>query len=267
MTTLFLRAGLPLGVATAILCGATGLWAQDAITACDTLAASPFDDTRPAGVAGVDFADIDAAAALAACTKAQAASPQDPRILFQLGRALQASDKMDGAKMAYTQSAELGFAVAMVNLGVLIEDRQSTEARDWYGKAAALNHVLGHFNLAVAYRDGIGGPVDAGLAVASFEKALALNDGRAAFNLAVLYDEGLLLPRDLTKALSLYKRGVALGDVDCIVNLAIMTEKGEGVPADKAAALALFEQAAALGDTEAAAKVARLTEQRKTEGW
>jgi len=59
---------------------------------CDALAASPFDRSRPAAVAGVNLAKLDAAKAVPACRKAIEERPDDPRIMFQLARALSIPD-------------------------------------------------------------------------------------------------------------------------------------------------------------------------------
>src|SRR5437764_132550 len=56
---------------------------------CDRLAAHPLDTTRGAGIIGVDFDQIDAAAALAACRAAFALRPGSARMAFQLGRTIQ----------------------------------------------------------------------------------------------------------------------------------------------------------------------------------
>jgi hypothetical protein len=60
---------------------------QDATLACDQAAASPTDKNRPFGVPAVFFASIDPKIAIPACQEAAAAAPENPRILFQLGRA------------------------------------------------------------------------------------------------------------------------------------------------------------------------------------
>ena len=48
---------------------------------CDDLAASPYDDTRPAGIAGVEPDEIDVEKALPACMAAHEANKDDPRLL------------------------------------------------------------------------------------------------------------------------------------------------------------------------------------------
>lgn len=232
--------------------------ADDAFSLCDRLAASPFDATRPAGLAGVEQDHIDATLAMPACSEAYAGGKAAPRVVFQLGRVFQKAGDAGKAKALYLEASNAGHAVAMVNLGAMIEEDEPELARGWYGNAAELGNVLGQYNLAVAYANGIGGPVDAGKAIEFYRKAMDQGDSVAAYNLAVLYDEGKLVDRDMVQAVRLYEMAVKGGNVDAMVNLAITLEKGDGVPVDKAAALALFEQAAALGDLEAVEQAARL---------
>lgn len=232
--------------------------AENASSVCDRLAASSFDASRPTGLAGVEQDQIDVALAMPACTEAYAGGMPAPRIIFQLGRVYQKTGDAAKAKALYLEASNAGHAVAMVNLGTMIEDDEPEQARGWYEKAAELGNVLGQYNLAVAYANGIGGPVDAGKAIKFYRKAMEQGDSVAAYNLAVLYDEGKLVDRDMVQAIKLYEVAVKGGNIDAMVNLAITLEKGDGVTVDKAAALSLFERAAALGDLEAVEQAARL---------
>ncbi|PPJ49317.1 sel1 repeat family protein [Rhizobium sp. KAs_5_22] len=232
--------------------------AEDASSVCDRLASSPLDTSRPAGLAGVEQAQIDAAVAIPACTEAYERGAPSPRIVFQLARVFRKAGDVAKAKALYLEASKAGHAVAMVNLAAMIEDSEPEQALDWYRKSAELGSALGQYNLGVAYQNGMGGPVDADKAIEFYRKALDQGDSFAAYNLAVLYDEGTLVDRDMVQAIKLYEVAVKGGNVDAMVNLAITLEKGDGVTADKAAALALFEQAAALGDLEAVEQAARL---------
>lgn len=232
--------------------------ADDASTACDRLAASPFDTSRPAGLEGVQQEQIDTSAALPACTEAYESGPPSPRVVFQLARVVSKAGDAAKAEGLYLEASKAGHAVAMVNLGAMIEDDEPEQALNWYRKSAALGDALGQYNLAVAYENGIGGPVDVDKAIEFYRKAMDQGDSFAAYNLAVLYDEGKLVDRDMAQAIKFYETAVKGGNVDAMVNLAITLEKGDGVTVDKAAALALFEQAAARGDLQAVEQAARL---------
>jgi hypothetical protein len=65
-------------------------------TACDRLAATPFDRDLPKGFPGVlKGGKINADAAIPACRRALETTPDDRRVRFQLGRALQSGKKFE----------------------------------------------------------------------------------------------------------------------------------------------------------------------------
>ena len=65
---------------------------------CDQAAASPLDNNRPAGVAGVAPDKIDPKIAIPACDAALKASPDNYRMMFQLGRAYGAAKSYELAR-------------------------------------------------------------------------------------------------------------------------------------------------------------------------
>src|SRR5262249_19612379 len=69
---------------------ATQARAAGPATDCDRFAASPYDNDRPPSVPGVAAEKIDPKVAVAACEAALKATPNDPRVMFQLGRAYNA---------------------------------------------------------------------------------------------------------------------------------------------------------------------------------
>src|SRR5262249_30894303 len=122
---------------------------------CDALAASPFDWSRPAAVAGVNLAELDAAKAVPACRKALNERPDDPRIKFQLARALSKTDEPPHTyARLYREAAEHGSVGAAHNLGTLYVEGKGVaqdvgEANRWYRKAAEAGdtdamHLLAH---------------------------------------------------------------------------------------------------------------------------
>src|SRR5262249_40238245 len=127
---------------------------------CDALAASPADQSRPADLVGVRFDEIDAARAEAACRRAIEEGPS-PRILFQLGRALDAGHKDAEAVTNYRAAADQGYAAAQSNLGSMYESgrgvtRDQSQAVFWYRKAADKGFALAQSKLAVVYAHGRG---------------------------------------------------------------------------------------------------------------
>ena len=84
---------------------------------CDRAAASPTDKDRPVGLAGVPSGRLDSQNAIAACEAAAAAAPDNPRIMFQLGRAHAAAKANESARAYFSKASDLGYAAASASLG------------------------------------------------------------------------------------------------------------------------------------------------------
>ena len=87
------------------------------VLACDQAAASPTDKDRPVSLAGVPSGRLDSQNAIAACEAAAAAAPDNPRIMFQLGRAHAAVKPDDSARAYFSKASDLGYAAAQASLG------------------------------------------------------------------------------------------------------------------------------------------------------
>ncbi len=171
---------------------ATGLAAAAAasaapVTPCDTLAAHPFDPQKVAP--GIRFADIDPVKAIAACTAALKADENNPRLRFELGRALERRGAYVEAAKAYRTAAETGYVAAETALGALYQDGLGVEvdagmAVAWYHKAADQGYAVAEDNLGIAYRDGAGVVQDQAQAQEWFKKAAAQYYQPAAMHLA-----------------------------------------------------------------------------------
>jgi len=103
--------------------------AQAQPAACHALAASPTDPDRKG--AGVSYAKIDGARAAIACQLAVKQAPKDGQLWFQYGRALEKSNRVAEAFVAYQTGSDLGNAGADNNLGELYRDGKGV-ARDPY---------------------------------------------------------------------------------------------------------------------------------------
>lgn len=225
---------------------------------CDHLAASVDDETRPSGVPGVYDEDIDPARAYPACAEAYEQSRHAPRYAYQLARVLEKQGDIDTARGLYLDAARGGVAAAMVWTGFDVEKFKPAEAFGWYRKAAEAGNVLGQYDLAVAYENGIGTPVNVRLAYEWYAKASEQGDGDATYNMAVLNEEGRLMPRNVAEAIRLYELAVSRDVTDAMVNLGIMFEEGDGVPKSLNRARELFRKAAELGDGNAEDALRRL---------
>lgn len=222
---------------------------------CDAEAGSEHDLQRNMAFKPVATEELRIGIALSACREAvnQGAGPRQQ---FQLARVLHAAGERGKALAMLKTSAEAGHAIAMVNYAVMLGEKGDRDAEfALYSKAAASGNILAAYNLGVAYRDGVGTPVNGALAAEWFARASVARDNLGAYNLAVMLDEGTLLPEDNARAAEFYRIAAGRGNVDAMVNLGLMLQSGEGMPADDAAAKAMFARAAAKGDAFAQSKI------------
>jgi serine/threonine protein kinase len=92
---------------------------RDPASACDQYAAYAHDPNKPKTVDGVNFRNIDAEAAIAACTNALKSKPEDARRRFQLGRSYEKQRKYGTAAKLYRKAANQGSSAAEWSLGLL----------------------------------------------------------------------------------------------------------------------------------------------------
>jgi TPR repeat protein len=90
---------------------------------CDRLAAAPNDKDKPSDVPGMPWGELKAVAreAIKACGAALAVFIDHPRLVYQLGRAVQQADGNRALKL-YTQAADWGHAAAYDNLASMYRD-------------------------------------------------------------------------------------------------------------------------------------------------
>lgn len=150
----------------------------EAIQACDGLASAPWDPDAPDAQRTVEFRNLRATAAIAACRAAIAEAPRLRRLHFQLGRAYDRQGANQDAFQAYRQAAEWGSGAAKVNIGILYTqgrrfEKNDTKARAWFRDAAETGIPEGMYCYATAFDNGIGGSPDAAAAKAWYAKAAA----------------------------------------------------------------------------------------------
>lgn len=133
-------------------------WAGEA-TDCDRLAASPYDPARLAP--GVSFQALDAAAAVPACRADLARWPGEPRVAFQLGRALLKAGAAEEGLAHYREAAEAGYLPAVHNIAALYAEGQVVprdlgHALRLYLLAAEAGFAPSQFSLGLCYLAGQG---------------------------------------------------------------------------------------------------------------
>ena len=91
---------------------------------CDLYAAEPVNNVH---VPGVEIDKIISDVAIPACSQAVAAQPDNPRLMDNLGRALEHGGKHQEAVAWYGKAAALGWAPAQNNLGVMLTTGKGTK--------------------------------------------------------------------------------------------------------------------------------------------
>jgi TPR repeat protein len=229
---------------------------------CDALAANPDDQSRPPGVSGVHYDRIDAMRAEAACRRALHEVPS-PRVVYQLGRSLDAGRKYAEAVANYQNAAEQGYAAAQNSLGLMYGEgkgvvRDDTQAAAWYRKAAQQGYPVAQNNLGLMYADGRGVARDDAQAVAWYRKAAEQGYAVAENNLAFMYAEGRGVARDDAQAVAWYRKAAGQGYAVAQNNLGFMYANGRGVAPDKAQAAFWYEKAARQGNAAAQRNLAQI---------
>ncbi|MBR1129480.1 SEL1-like repeat protein [Bradyrhizobium iriomotense] len=201
-------------------------------TECDRLAGSPTDPNR-AG-AGIGLYGIEPAEAIAACEKVLAADPNNPRLLFNLGRAHDASSLVDKwpdhktqAGRNFKAAADQGYSAAQVALAAFY----------WYG--------WGGFQR------------DPGQAMRLLAKAIASDAKEANAQRQNLFGDTTFNPDANEAQIRIIKEAADAGDADALYALSLPLNLG-GSPVAQAELARLLHKAAAHGSAPAARDLARL---------
>src|SRR5205807_2203434 len=168
-----------------------------AITECDRLAADPNDPNREGP--GVALDKIDAPSAIARCGQALAQHPNNPRVMFNLGRANERAGRLNEAARLFKLAADQGYAPAQLDLG-------TSYAGGSRGLAKDEREAVRLFRLAV----------DQGLAAAQFTLGVFYSEGRGG------------LTKDEREAARLYKLAADQGYADAQFNLGLFYTEGRG---------------------------------------
>jgi hypothetical protein len=109
----------------------------ESIAQCDRLAGVPGDPQGSGLGASRDELAAVRDQAIAACRVAVADAPDEARLWYELGRALEPVDKWSAVD-AYRRASEAGHVYAMTNFGLLLyRDQQASEGLQWLQRAAA----------------------------------------------------------------------------------------------------------------------------------
>ena len=182
------------------------------------------DKTLPAGVQGVKLSQIDAPRAVPACRAALRDHPLVPRIAYQLGRALAASNNHSEAIALFKEAAEESYALAMLALGTAYEEGKGAEqsypeAKRWFEKAGSLGQPQALNELGAMYENGWGITKDPIVAKEWYERAAVLGSQEGMNNLGILFQNGAGVPKSSVDAKSWFNKAAELGDTIAMLNL------------------------------------------------
>jgi TPR repeat protein len=209
-------------------------------------------------------------AALAACLAAAKVAREDPRTLYQLGRALRKNGSFENARAAFQLADSLGSLRASLELGAMHElgqgaGRDLDAARRLYEKSAAGLH-LAKLQLGALYWNGLGVAQDVLRASRLHDEAvkaeLEQNPGitrpHAHFLAGWLYHWGEPI-RDYVEARRWFEWAAHSGSPVAMRHLGIIhAEGGYGLTRDRAAAESWFKAAIQAGDTDSYGYLAML---------
>lgn len=218
---------------------------------CDRLAANPDDPGRVGS--GVPFDKIDGLAAVSACRSAAQTDSGQPRLLYQLGRALDFQKDFGGAVSAYEEAAAGGYSPALNALGSLYEGgfglpKDEAKAAMLYRQAAEAGYVIASGNLGLLFLEGRGVPKDQARAAELFRPLAESGDAWGQVNLGLLYEQGQGVVKDEKAATDWYRKAADQGDGFGLNNLGAMHARGGGVAQDHPEAVRLFRLSAAQGN-------------------
>jgi TPR repeat protein/ABC-type uncharacterized transport system substrate-binding protein len=239
------------------------------VLACDRAAATPTDKNRPVGVPAVFFASIDPKIAIPACQEAAAAAPENPRILFQLGRAHAAAKANESARAYVQKASDLGYPPAQASLATFYAfglgglARNDEEALRLSRLAADQGDGLGHNNIGFFHEFGRGGLLkDDNAAIRHYKLAAEAGEAWGQHNIGRFHEAGRGgLAADAREAARLYKLAADQRHAPAEVSLGFFYETGRGgLPKDDREAVRLYQRAAEQGNAQGQNNLGRFHE-------
>lgn len=223
-------------------------------TECDRLAADALDSQKIASVSGIhDMYTMDTARAVPACELAVQQYPDEPRLAYQLGWALDAADRFPEAMRYYQRAQAAGHAESLAYIGWLYQNGQGVEqdydeAGRWFERA--LEQGSRHAPQAIGYRydTGQGAPEDHAKAMDWYRRAADLGDPSAMNSVGRMYRMGQGVSKNYAEAINWYRRAADLGHSSAMSQIAVMYHEGQGTQRDYGEAALWYERAVRAGN-------------------
>ncbi|MBL4786234.1 MAG: caspase family protein [Cohaesibacteraceae bacterium] len=229
---------------------------DNAIRACDLVAAVPGNRDNPEGIKGLVFESLRAQKALAACEEAVAQNPDSSRSLFHLGRANERARDFETAVKFYTASLEQGYKFAAGNLGRLHEvglgvTKDPFKAVSLYRRATRSGDNNARYLLGKALQSGSGVEPNATEAYIQFRVAASSGIANAQFEMAETFRIGNPVQKNDGNAWTWYLKAAKQGHAAAQYQLARTYALGVGVARNKVEAAKWFRLSAAQGQSDA----------------
>ncbi|TJV01981.1 MAG: sel1 repeat family protein, partial [Mesorhizobium sp.] len=198
------------------------------------------------------------------CRAAVKAYPDIARFRYQLGRALLVAGKVDEAKKAIQEAADMGHVRAVFELGYLNATGTGMpvnrkQANTFYAAASDKGDPYGMTSWGRALFNGYGVDRDATKGLDLLLKAAAMGHTYAMNDLAAIFTEGRNgVPADPARAVAFLKAGVERQDMYSMNLLGRNYLAGTGVEKDPKSALELFQKSMDLGQPYAPGSLARM---------
>jgi TPR repeat protein len=230
---------------------------------CDQFAANPDDRARDSGNAGIRWELLDPTKGVPACRAATAARPDDPRLMYQLGRVLDKQGAFAEALSWYRKAADSGYPEAMNNLGIMFTNgrgvgRDDTQAVRFFRRAVDGGSADAITNLGFMYRYGRGVEPNLEEAVQLFRKAADAGSVEGMYWVGHVYETGAGVAKNEAEAFKWYGQAANRAYGPAMNKLGAMYANGIGTSKDLTQAMRWYRAAAAAGDAEAKATLSRL---------
>jgi hypothetical protein len=231
------------------------------VTSCDLWASDPFDPQRIAP--GVPWELVNTRQAIRDCVADLAKDPENPRLLFNLARALDLAERFREAEIYYQRAADQGYGEAFMRLGLMYRNargvaRDDQRAAKYYLEGSLRGVPAARAALAMMYEKGWGIPQSSRESIRWLSLAAEDNFGPAVDHLGNVYRLGKGVAVDLARARELYERAAFGGNTNAMANLGRLYREGLGVPADLAQAVRWYGRATELGNPFAPYKLSEM---------
>jgi TPR repeat protein len=198
-------------------------------TECDRLTAWPDDPRRIAPP--VSWEDRDPARAIPACRAALDADPTNPRLMFQMGLALDKARRFQESFRFHMAAAQRGYPAAQWCAGFAYEQglgiaRDEAQAARLYTDGAKAGYAPSQNALANLLADGRGVDMDVQAAVVLYRRAADQDYWAALLNLGYAYRDGKHVGQDFQQAARWFARGAQIGNARGKYELALLVLAG-----------------------------------------